>query len=217
MNQLLIFGDSWAAGSELSVGQQTFGKLLAGKLNRQYLNFAIASSAIPNLVTQIKHAVSAADTGRMAIFFLSSPDRDFIYDQQGNHQQIYASDDTEINRWWYRHVYSEHLAEFRINTVLLALRQICEIHDIDDRYIWGWEKVDLWPEIDHSRFFERGAKTCLDLFDDVRHHGINDYANNPQNLYVSPNICHPNQLGHEKIADALYEWIEKCPKMSKPS
>jgi hypothetical protein len=221
MTQLLIFGDSWAAGSELRPGEKTFGEILSSKLGMICNNFSFPSSSIPNLIGQLQAAGylnhSGLLKGSTAIFFLTSPHRDFIYSADGQYQQIYTGDESDLSTWWYKHVHTSQLAEFRVNTVLLALRQICEVYGINDRYIWGWEKVNVWPEIDRNRFFEQGSKTCLDLFDDIKHDSINDYANNPQNLYVSPNICHPNQLGHEKIADALYEWIEKCPKMSKPS
>lgn len=214
---LLIFGDSWPRGSELRANELPFGELLGRLLAVPVLNFSTASTSISHLLLQLRTALAQESDHRDsdAIFFLTSPNRDVMWDANGEkelHINPHHPSDEAIR--WYSQFHTPQLASFRVNTSLLALQKICEIHGIRDHYIWGWQTIDPWPEVDRTRFWRNGDATVLDLFaenDTVQFNGtINDYASNDKNLFIYPNMGHPNQRGHEFIARELQTWLQSC-------
>ena len=58
---------------------------------------------------------------------------------------------------------------------------------INDYYVTGWKSVDFWKEVDQTKIY---SKTCKDIVQDNKANG-----------------GHPNQRGHELIADELIDWI----------
>ena len=73
--------------------------------------------------------------------------------------------------------------------------------NIKDFYISCFTKIDTKvPGIDESLIL---PKTCLELF------GIDSQVEleSNNNIYIYPKNWHPNQRGHELIAQELYNWI----------
>ena len=110
----------------------------------------------------------------------------------------------------YVDTYSPEVQEFRANMVMLCLQSICRQFSLQDFYIAGWEKFAITlPGIDASKIYDGGQTHCLNFF---KVHD-NDPTDDPRfifydyNHFIRPNACHPNQLGHQTIADKLYEWI----------
>jgi hypothetical protein len=220
---LIVCGDSWSNGAELQDHEQTFGKLLSTKLNATLYNCSQDASSIPHLIIQLKQAISNCDltTPTKALFFLTSPDRDLIWSDtlprgsgftvthpppHSKHEEIFLNPSDPLHEHWYRTYYSNELSEFRSNTSLLSLQAICKHYNIQDYYIWGWTKFKLWDEVDRTKFYDNGATRVFDFF-------TNDetiYPNPVYNAsckYIWPNSGHPNQLGHQLIADILYPWL----------
>jgi hypothetical protein len=216
MKKLLIFGDSWPNGAELEPNQHTFGELLAYKIGVPMTNCSNCSTSIPHLLLQLRKAVTASEkqidyAGSDAIFFLTSPDRDIIW-KKGECKELHLNPNhSDIDLKWYTEFWTPELTSFRVNTTLLALEKLCEIHKINDHYIWGWQRIDLWPEINRDKFWRHGESSLLDLFkenDKISCDGtLIDYINHRTNKFIYPNQGHPNQLGHHLIADALEAWL----------
>lgn len=222
INKLLIFGDSWPQGSELRPNQLPFGEILGQRLNVPVMNFSMASSSIPHLLIQLRNLVDPGNhhkkfdpPGSDAVFFLTSPDRDVMW-KHGHSKELHLNpnhpDDFDIR--WYSQFHTDQLASFRVNSSLLAIHQFCAHYDIRDHYLWGWERIKLWPEIDLNRFWRNGESTVLDLFgenDNISFNSsLNDYCNNRSNRFVYPNRGHPNQRGHQLIAEELQNWLVTC-------
>lgn len=222
IQKLLIFGDSWPQGSELRSNQTPFGELLARALGVPVMNFSLPSTSIPHLLLQLRQCIGGTDrqkifeiSGSDAVFFLTSPDRDLMWSQNGVkelHVNPMHPDDFDVR--WYSQFHTPQLAEFRVNTTLLALQYVCACHGIRDHYIWGWERINLWDEINLNKFWRGGKSTILDLFaenDPIKFNGyLNDYANNKANRFIYPNSGHPNQRGHHLIAKELQSWLQPC-------
>jgi hypothetical protein len=87
------------------------------------------------------------------------------------------------------------------------MQAICRQYNIQDYYISGWSDMDLnLPGVDTTKIYEY---SCAQLFG---YKDMIDYLNNYQKWaptrYVR--VCgHPNELGHELIAQVLYTWITK--------
>lgn len=220
---LIVCGDSWSAGAELNDREQTFGDLLAQSLNATLYNQSIDASSIPHLIIQLRTAFQQCDLTKntKALFFLTSSDRDLIWSDvlpkgtgfiethplpHSKMEEILLNPSDPLHEHWYRTYYSHELANFRCNSSILALQTMCRYHNIQDYYIWGWSRFDLWPEIDSTKFYNRGNTRVFDFFTDDH----NDCPNpkfNASCKYIWPNGGHPNQLGHQLIADHLYTWL----------
>lgn len=223
ISKLLIFGDSWPFGAELRPSQRPYGELLGQKFNVPIMNWSQASTSIPHMLLQLRMAVDGSNTQRRfdpsgsdAIFFLTSPDRDVMWDHRGDSKELHLSPShpSDVDIRWYSQFHTPELASFRVNSCLLAIQRFCELHAIRDHYIWGWQRIDLWPEIHTTRFWRNGGSTVLDLFaenDPISFNGtLNDYSANKSNRFIYPNSGHPNQRGHQLIADELHKWLSAC-------
>jgi len=61
--------------------------------------------------------------------------------------------------------------------------------------------------VNTDKIWAKGQETVADWFGAPDHNGENLY-NVENNPYIRPNVCHPNQLGHQLIADRLQGWIQ---------
>jgi hypothetical protein len=206
MSTLLIFGDSWPYGSELTPDEQPYGNLLYQRVGCDNVKlFAQPSTSIPHLILQLRNAIAQGISGTKAVFFLTGIDRDLVWEEHCTRELSPTNPD---NIDWYAKYNSPELSQYRVNVTLIALQSMCAKYSIDDYYVWGWDRVDLWPEVDTTKFY---ANTVADEFlgqADVPHtfSKIN-HLKNSKNQYIWPNLGHPNQLGHQRIADMLAEWI----------
>lgn len=216
---LLSFGDSWPCGGELRPGQEPYPVLMSGQLGQELWPYSHPGSSIPHLLVQLRTALERLarepqNHAPVAIFFLTSPHRDMIWGTQARRCDGHstASDTARImhinpanpeDRAWYQNIHSAELVSFRTNMSLIALQSMCGRHGIRDYYIWGWETVALWPEVDVSRFWAQGKRTVWQEFSSL--------PMTPENLmrnpYIFPCQGHPNQQGHAKIAEILVDHI----------
>lgn len=213
-DMLLTFGDSWTAGSGLKSDSEKYGTLLSHQLGFEYEDFSRCSTGVPHLLMQFRQFVSKShiwphsdSTDRYhAVFFISAMERGIYFDHNGNHKEIIPSDQQFQN--YYTELYNDHLGTFNVNNTLLSLQNLCRLYGIRDYYSFGWQTVPLWPEVDRSRFYDRGRSNILNMFAGDYHSTIYDLIVNP-NPYMIYNDGHPNAAGHQKIANMLAVLIEK--------
>jgi len=220
---LIVCGDSWSWGAELRADEQNFGQLLAHKLSANLYNKSVEASSIPHLIIQLRKAIRECDLTKptKALFFLTSSDRDLIWSDvlpKGTgfmphrpppyplHEEIFLNPNDPLHEHWYKTYHSNELCNFRCNTSLITLQSICRHYNIQDYYIWGWSTFTLWAEVDKSKFYDNARTRVFDFFTDDRALHPNPKFN-ASCKYIWPNGGHPNQLGHQHIADMLYPWI----------
>lgn len=201
---LVTFGDSWPAGAELQHNEQPFGKLLADRLGCNFVNCAEPATAIDNLIFQLDNYIKSSKIhNTVAVFFLTDMSRAVVYKDKklSQVQPLYE------DQWYLQYLYSEELSTFRANVAVLALQQMCTVAGIEDRYVMGWTRFPImFSGIDLNKIYDQGRTTCLNLFGGAD--GDTNYIYHKDNQYIRPNQDHPNQLGHQCIADTLYEWIK---------
>jgi len=225
---LVICGDSWPNGAELQSHELCYGQILKQRLNSQnYLNTAVDASSIPHLILQlqkflkIKNAPGSTWTNPVSVvFFLTSSDRDLMWSQTrpistgfmytdpppyNTPRPILLNPNDPLHIDWFAEYHSDELASYRTNTTLLALQSICRHHNLRDYYIWGWETKLLWAEVDTNKFYNQGKTHIVNKFGNLH---ITELAKQGS-PYIVKNGSHPSQLGHEKIAEIIYNWI--CP------
>jgi lysophospholipase L1-like esterase len=205
MTPLLIFGDSWSHGAELNQHELAYGELLATGLGYTCCNFSQPSTSIPHLLLQLRSALDQGHSDCTAVFFLTGVDRDLVW-HHGKTRELNPTHPADID--WYAKYNSPELTAYRTNATLVALQAMCAKRNIRDYYIWGWDQVDLWSQVDTARIYNQ---TVADVFlaDETVPQGSSKimHLKNSRNQYIWPNSGHPNQLGHQRIADLLQEWI----------
>ena len=220
--KLVVFGDSWAIGDELNENEKTFVQLAAEKLHLRYANYAHPASSITHLVVQLKDFLKKlTDCNEnpnewIAIFFLTGKERHLSWLNNnwtfhlpngafasGGHPT--SQEAHELTKLYYKYFFSEEQTDLHINTSLITVQSICQQYKIQDHYIAGWQQFNLWPEVDNSKIYKNGQVSCADFFD-LNYSNIADCSN----PYIYPNNSHPNQQGHQLIADQLVEWIESA-------
>ena len=205
--KLLVFGDSWPAGAELLDGEKTFGEILSIKLGVDFVNYSQQSTSLEHMLLQLQKFIDSGNdySKTKCLFFLTSKTRSIYYN--GKKWLSLTSNDAH-----YVHLYSSELALLRSNMVVLCLQSICKQFGIDDYYIGGWEKFEVMlPGINLDKIYDQGNTHCLNFFK-IYENDPTDDANfifYDYNHFIKPKICHPNQLGHETIANKLYEWMNK--------
>ena len=214
-----MFGDSWAVGSELKSNEKPFGQLVAEKLNLiEFNNYAQIGSSVTHLILQLKDFVKNKNNLNeyLAIFLLTGKERHLSWSDNnwvfhtvhGTYQNGKPADSTleEITKLYYKYFYSDQLTDLQINTALVTLQSICQQYGIHDFYIPGWQRFNLWPEVNSIKVYKQGQVACGDMFELLVPDPTN-YQIDSSNPYIYPNRRHPNQLGHQLIADQLIKWI----------
>lgn len=199
---LVTFGDSWPAGAELLPEEKTFGQILAEKLNRSFCNYSKNATSLEHMVLQLDSFVRTNPVDTMCVFFLTSSSRSIAYKKD---RWLEVSGSKE-----YENLYSEQLSKFRANMVMICLQSICRKYNLQDFYIAGWEKFPIvLSGIDSSKIYDSGNTHCLNFFkvNDTDPTDDPNYIFYYHNHFIRPKVCHPNQLGHQTIAEKLYEWI----------
>jgi hypothetical protein len=210
-NVLLGFGDSWAAGSELSVDEKPYLDLLADQLGIPCINYATPSSSIPHLVLQFQQFLETRYFPKHqyhAVFFLTAKERTFAFDHESK-DIIHCSPQqalTDPMAGGYYRVYTDKLGDFNLNTTVLALQRLCSLYNINDHYVLGWQQTKLWPSVDSTKFFRSGEQAITTLFHNQGHLPLATLLDT-KNEYIWPNHGHPNQHGHQRIAQELGDWI----------
>jgi len=211
--KLISFGDSWANGCELLEGEKPFGELIAKKFKIDFIKTAKPSTSLSHLLVQFTQSAKDFNPGDIALFFLTSPSRELVWDHEGNEVNIFPHNKSDIAETWYKQYQTLEYDTHRANTILLALQNLCKQYQLRDFYVWGWTSVELWENIDRSKFFCNGNKTLLETLSLPHYHQSQRYRNdlvtfNSNNDTLFPRLSgHPSQAGHQAIADILEKLI----------
>lgn len=202
---LITFGDSWPEGAELGNGR-CYGKILAQDYNfDQFYNYGSGGASVEDMLFQFQQHIAnqyRPSHKTTAIFFLTNPSRTVQWPRFHSMQ----SRDPQFQKV-VAHLFSAELEQMRINSAVSALQLWCQKFNFGDWYFAGWVRYQNWlPGIDLQKIWAQGQETAADWFGASKHNGehLLDVGDNP---YIRPNFAHPNQLGHQLIADKLAAWI----------
>lgn len=219
---LVTLGDSWPQGGELSVNEIPYGQLLQKMLNfDRFYNYGSAGASNEDMLYQLQRFIAESWTpgdSVTVIGFLTNPARSAHWPRFG----IWNEQDREWKHWpvdaikWARELFmhfhrNEHEV-MRSSSTVTALQTWCKHHGLVDYYFAGWVRYPTWlPGVDTDKIWATGKETAADWFGAYAHNGehLIEVETNP---YIKPNFAHPNQLGHQLIADKLALWIDKHNK-----
>ena len=207
MKTLLMFGDSWAAGAELSDDEKPFGKILAESNNLIYKDFSLQGCSNPKMLLQLNDAIEKNDhEDSIAIFFLTSYTR-IINWRDIAKSTINAAGLDDIDKNYAKYFYTDEAGHFNTVQTILSLQKICSKYNIKDFYVPGWLEFKLdFPGIDLNKIFNEGKGNIATAIGMPKFGNEITEEHKKHNL-IHPKNWHPNQKAHQLIADRLQNWI----------
>ena len=202
---LLTLGDSWPEGAELGSGKR-YGEILQDAMGfDEFYNYGSGGASNEDMLYQLQNyfKIHKPDSQVIAVFFLTNPARTAHFPRFSN----WTNADT-FGKEIYMHFHAREHEIMRSSMTVSALQKWCQSFDIDDYYFAGWVRYDHWlPGVDLNRIWAQGRETAADWFGASDHNGEH-LVNVENNQYIRPNFAHPNQLGHQLIAEKLQGWIQ---------
>lgn len=200
---LATFGDSWPQGAELGSGRR-YGEILAQDYNfDRFCNYGEGGASNEDMLYQLQRhyrEVWSQDHQTTAIFFLTNPARTA-------HFPRFMSQTGEHFREVFLHFHRDEHEIMRSSATVTALQQWCKLFAIEDYYFAGWNRYNVWlPGVNLDKIYAQGRETAADWFGATKHNGEH-LLDVGDNIYIKPNFAHPNQLGHQLIANKLAVWI----------
>jgi hypothetical protein len=225
---LAVFGCSWTEGAGV-LSTDTFGARLAVKLSTtDFTNLGIHGSSNSRSVLQLLDYVRRTDVdvkNSVAVFLITTPARDCVLldlhspnPVAGKHitvsrdlagfkvVDLRSGQTDEASQSYIKYFSSISGVDFNLHKNVLSMQAICQQYQIQDYYIVGWSDVDLnLPGVNTDKIYH---KSCVQLFGYKDMTDYLDDLDSPSNPYLR--TCgHPNELGHELIAQTLHNWITK--------
>ena len=216
---LVTLGDSWPQGGELKqdLDQVPYGELLQRSMGFDKLyNYGSGGASNEDMLYQLQEFIATVrdpSTEVTVIGFLTNPARSEHWPRFGswnNHDrewQHWPADAKEWARELFMHFNRAEHEVMRSSATITALQTWCQHHGFRDYYFAGWVRYPTWlPGVDVDKIWAKGLETAADWFDATDHNGEH-LLNVGKNQYIYPNFAHPNQQGHQLIADKLSAWI----------
>lgn len=215
---LLAIGDSWCSGAELQSGEHPYPDLIEKQLGfDQQIRLSRGGASNEHSLMWLQEYLDQQhqpDWDVTAVFHLTNPartahlPRELTLNVHGNKQ---TWNDEARQHWmqWYTYFFTHEHTRFRTSTTVTAMQAWCKKFNIRDYYFSGWVNYkDLFTSgVDTSKIWAQGTETAADWFGASDH--IGEYLVNVEtNAYIRPNHSHPNQIGHQLIADKLSAWIQ---------
>jgi lysophospholipase L1-like esterase len=206
---LLTLGDSWPEGAELNFGDKRYGELIQDVLGYdKFYNYGSAGASNEDMMYQLQRYIAEShEPGNQvtAVFFLTNPARTA-------HFPRFFSWEADLNtkmKEVYLHFYRKEHEVIRSSSTVSALQAWCANLGFDDYYFSGWVRYPVWlPGTNTNKIWAHGNETAADWFGASKHNGEH-LLDVKDNRYIHPNFAHPNQSGHELIANKLTGWISQ--------
>jgi lysophospholipase L1-like esterase len=203
---LLTLGDSWPEGAELGNGLR-YGEILRDRMQYDELyNFGSGGASNEDMLYQLQTYIAQYHkhgSKVTAIFFLTNPARTAHFPRF----MSWDTANTQLKEM-YLHFHRNEHEVMRASATVGALQAWCRNLGFADYYFSGWVRYATWlPGVDVDKIWARGNETAADWFGATQHNGEH-LLDVGDNVYIRPNFAHPNQLGHDLIADRLQTWIQ---------
>ena len=220
---LLTLGDSWPQGGELKedLGQVPYGNLLRDQLKfDKFYNYGSDGASNEDTLYQLQDYLKTnwqSTDNVTAIIHLTNPARTAHLPRftslnvNSNDRKHWPADAKQFVKDFVLHFHTNDHTVMRSSTTISALQYWCQQHNIKDYYFSGWVNYPTWLSgVNLDKIWAKGNETAGDWFGATSHNGEH-LTDVDTNQYIRPNFAHPNQLGHQLIADKLATWIQPTP------
>ena len=207
MTKLVVFGDSWPAGAELSDRNDAFPFLLANKLGLELEQIATDGSTQPfdvyRFIKWLEHPLTERHKS-LVLFCFTGKDRSWFF-EKGRVRGIHPSIDDPVVSAYYRHIYSSELANAETLKNVLLVQSLAATWGVSLYSIMNWDAIPESILLNNDSMYPHSLAGILGGVV-TSETGLSQFFNTSQ--YIVPNISHPNPLGHKYIADELYKWLK---------
>ena len=207
IKQLVTFGDSWPAGSEINKQYENlalrFPELVAGNLNVESINLAESSTSFEGAVYKfLNHLNSFVESGTAILFCLSGLDRQICF-QEDKVYELHPAGNDIVTLNYYSHIYSKSLGEHNQIRSVLLVQELCRRFAVPVFFVSNWNDHPKHPLIDQHNFIQTSLVEMLGGQNVERGN-----LNKGQSQYIMPR-GHPNLMGHQVIATEITNWIKE--------
>lgn len=228
MKNLIVIGDSWAAGNEL---QNPHSDAFPVKIKEalefdNLINLSEGGASLQHYFLQIKKFYTVKklyphDAQYELLVCMTSCVRDLYFDDGGQPMEIIPTDKSKIEFYAKMFNYPETAKLFWYRTVFM-LQNWARQNGMKDHFVQMFETPPM--DADYSAMIDfrsiyKNAKTNMaamlsekagDVYDEnyKLHHGARIRTNSlTHQKYFAPSHLHPNELGHQTIAEELIPFM----------
>lgn len=222
-------GDSWVFGDELDrvyPGQsvKSFAQIVSQHFDKECLVLAENKSSISHLVWQLRSVLDQLTCHDMVFFGLSGPSRTMMLDQQARPTHIlpfFKHNELEhlLSKHWYKYFDTEPQQHWQNDNAVDLVNLLCQSKQAQAVFFnifspyEGGQYLNSGPKwlfaLDQSiaNFIMKTVNTHYLVDHDNSDISESDWQEQKQlvDRYIRPCWQHPNQAGHQRIADRFID------------
>ena len=204
--RLIVFGDSWPAGVGVTnPGKEGFVALLGKKLNCDVVNLSQPATSIDHAVWKLIDFLKDYNSQQYQdkiLFCLTGKIRSWYF-KKGEILELHPTRVDPTNKLYYSYVYSDELGEAeRIKNIILV-EELCRKYSLPVNFVLNWDNAPTHPLIDLNNFYPNSLLSLFDIEPLPEEKFTDKHVNN---TFMTQ--FHPNNLGHQVIADSLFNWLQ---------
>ena len=204
--KLLVFGDSWPAGAELTHPEtECFPYVIAQQLGLKLKNYSCSSTSTEQALHRLLNDVDDWDNS-IVLFCLTGISRSMII-RNKHTVELHPLMSTPVTDAYYKYIQTDELDEFNRLRNVLATQQVCLQKKSRCLFVSNFNPLPTHPMIDLTNFY---PKTLTEILNLTKTSDKEFWTNHDLNSdYVKPSVAHPNALGHMHIGSVLGNWIKE--------
>lgn len=218
--KLVVFGDSWTWGADLLPGEKTYGQLIAENKGIEFQNYSETfTTAGEHMILQLQSMIQESNFSNyqyIALFSYTALSRFLYFNDNPKFDNMFNTNcgyimynGTELgdyaSEYYYKYIWSNKLEHFKFYTTVMTLQNICKQYDIIDYHALSFSTVEWdiqdFTGINREKFWDNGNTNFLTMF------GCK-WIDNNNKYFLGSTSSHPNQQGHQLIANNLTNWIQ---------
>lgn len=226
MKMLKSFGCSFIYGTDLSdcdsdpnktwsPSHLTWPALLAQRMGYQYACYAKGGRGNLFILNQILNQITTNNNDLFVIGWTWAERQDYL-DSNRKWQTVRATDDTELCKFYYKNLYSDHLHRLQNLVYVNSAVQMLTQHKIP--FVMTHMDMGLFDHPADSGLQLRGIDHMADqlrpymtTFD-----GLNFVEWSRKNNYAESELWHPLEPAHQAAADYVFNRVFDTQKTSDP-
>lgn len=221
---LVTFGDSWTFGSELDKpSQQNWTAQISKLFDCDTVNMSVPASSIGHLTVQLFDFLQQSNTqDKIFMIGLSGTTRYLSYSNSKDQfvnitpEAVYCTQDIKptgqppenldymnlLAKQTYQLVEHVNYNRFLLTQTLFLFENYCKQNNIPYIFFSYFDYLAPLPIVDKTKLYPTSITKALSGAE----YSIPEIRNNE---YFTGKLFHPNEQGHVKIAELLYEFYTK--------
>ena len=163
INNLVTFGDSWPAGSELQwPGKQSFPAQIAEHLEIKSLNLAVPSTSADQAVyCLLNYYPEHKWSDTLVLFCLTGITRSMYFDKKD--REIHPMSSDTVSMAYYKYIHSNELDQFNYIRNILTAQQYCQSIGCKVLFVNNWDETPNHHSINSNLFYNKTLTKILNI------------------------------------------------------